>query len=709
MALLQTIRNKFGIVIIIAVGIGLLLFIVNWDQLFNTINRYGATTIAKIDGESIDINEFQQYEKIHMTFMENAYQNQRSITAEEQEQMRQQAWQDVLNQHLYFKQIEKAGITVSDAEMEDLLYGTNIHYVIKQNFTNPQTGIFDTTYAKQFFARVESMPANSREAIFANYWKKIIKEDRLMTKYRNMISKGFYTPTELAKREYQERNTNVNFVLLSKHYSLMPDDSIKVSDAEIEKYYKEHGHKYQQDKESREVEYVLFPIFPSYADTMFVKAEIDSLYRDFNTLTEGFLEFAKSNSDERKVSAFISEKDMPNGLPEGFFNSPEGTISEVILNKNTFFFTKILKAEVRPDSVQLSAIVLLPNDTTTYEQIKHKGDSIVKLAQKGENFFMLVYMNSNDEQSKQKGGDLGWIQDNQMVPEDLRDFAFKGNINDVKLIEQGNGANKYVVIFKITNQIEKSRKVELATIVKNINYSEETNNKIYGNANNFVDKCSNGEAFDSVVIAQNIVKRVASVGALDNKIANIDNAREMVKWIYSDAVKKGSVSDVYSSGDRFIILKVNSIKPKGTMLLEDVSNRIRSEIVKDKKAEIYIKTMKNDLANISDLSQLNTKENYRYDTISNLNFGTFSIPGYGTEPKLNGVFSTIPENKISEPIKGNNGVYVLKVISKTSAPEKEDYSSDKLSSMQNLSNQIYKLNPAIEKVVKIEDKRIKFY
>ncbi|MDR2836029.1 MAG: SurA N-terminal domain-containing protein [Bacteroidales bacterium] len=704
MAALQTIR-KHGVLMLIIIGFSLVLFIIPnsfWDWL-KTMNR---TTIAEIDGKKIDYNEFQKYETYHETYLKIA-QNISSLSPEESEQVRQYAWNEILQNNLFFKKIEKTGLTISDEELEDMLFGTNIHQVILQNFTNPNTGQLDTAQIKQFFNNSES---DQRMAVIADYFKTIIRNDALTNKYNTMIAKAFYTPTAIAKMDYIERNTQITFELLSKSYGTIVDDSIPVNDDEIKKYYESHKYQFLQEKESRDIEYVNFNILPSSSDTVAVFEEINTLYEEFNKLETGFAEFAVSNDDNRENIRFISEKNMPRGLPEGFFEQPDGTTSEILLSKNGFFFTKILESDIRPDSVQLQYIALVPNDTTTLEQCKHNADSLRALAASNQmDFQLLAYFNSADTESKQKGGDLGWFQDGTMRT-DLNDFAFKGNIGDLTILDMQNSqGGNFVGLFKVSNMTEKSKKVKIATVNKEINPSNDTRNNIYGIASNFMIKSTNGEKFDSIVAADQLIKRLSTIGELDNKFSNINNAREIVRWAYNKENKVGTVSEVQEFIDKFIVVKIASIKPKGTLPLTEVTEKIKSEIIKNKKAEKLMSEMKNDLAQKGELLQLAQNPGYRYDTISQQNFASFGLPGYGTEPKVNGVYYAIPENTKSQLIQGNNGIYVLKVISKTAAPEKEEFSTEQLNIMQQNANQIYRIQQTIEKSAKINDYRAKFF
>ena len=99
------------------------------------------------------------------------------------------------------------------------------------------------------------------------------------------------------------------------------------------------------------------------------------------------------------------------------------------------------------------------------------------------------------------------------------------------------------------------------------------------------------------------------------------------------------------------------------------------------------------------------------DTLTNINFSSFSLPGLGLiEPKVNAVATATEVNAVSDPIDGNNGVYVIKVINKTAAPEKQDFENDKLAKMQEyMRGYSYRMNNAVKKIIKMDDRRAKFF
>ncbi|MDD2633978.1 MAG: peptidylprolyl isomerase [Bacteroidales bacterium] len=700
MAVLQKIRNKGGVLVIIFVGVALFLFIVD-PSTFQQLFAKNETNIAKINGEKIEHSEFQEFYNQHREFLLVA-QRKSSLDTEEDNSIREQAWNDILQKHLLEPAYDEVGLSVSDEELDNLLFGSNIHNIITQNFTDPQTGQIDTASIRSFFERSGEDPGYQ---IIADYWKVVIKRDHIRTKYNTMVAKGFYTPTAFAKIDYQDKNNMVDFEYAFRGYKEIPDESIKITDADYKAYYDEHQYMFIEENKSRDIEYVVFDVIPSAEDTATIKEDIEDLYAEFNALEKGHADYASRYSEVVMQQRFIPQTELPNGLNPEFFNNEIGATSDIIQSNNMYYFTRIVEVAQRPDSVNASHILIIPNDTLTLEQCYEKADSLKTLAEDGEDFAILAFMNSEDSGSQQQGGNLGWFTDGMMVPE-FNEACFTGKTDDISIVESQFGVH----IVKIEDQSDYSRKIKLATVGKEIRFSDRTSNYYFSKASNFSANNSTSKEFDAAIIEDNLTKRVADkLSELDNKLPGIENARDIIRWVYNEETKLGDVSTVFHFIDKYIVVKVSAVREKGVAPLENVKDIIEPIIVKDKKAEIIIAELNKDISSKMDLGAINSKYGKTLDTITNVSFSSFSLPGLGIEPKVNAVVSIIEPNQISKPIKGNNGVFVIKVINKTVAPEKTDFTQEKLSVMRNQASQVYRLFEAMEKKAEIEDNRARYF
>lgn len=717
MAVLQNIREKCGVLVIVIVGLALLAFLLGDFLSSGRIGHGDDSVVAKINGSKVDYSEWTANYNNHRLFYEVAQQG-RNIDSNTERSLRESAWNDILNTYVWNKYYEEVGLGISDEELEDLLYGPkHAHNIIVQNFglQKNENGEYDTKTAKNFFDNAETDP---NYEIIAEYWKKAIKEDQISSKYGNMLSKGFYTPTALAKMYYEDQTTTVDLQYVYREYSSIKDEDITVSDKDLKAYYDAHKKRFVEEQDNRDLEYVVFDIVPSESDIEEIKKSTEELRNELDALEENEVSFAQVNSsnsrpEDRRIykdEAFANQKDVETmGFDEEFFNSEKGTTSDVKMAGNFFICGKIIETANRPDSVNASHILLIPNDSVTMEMCKAKADSIANVLRstKADSaaFAAMTIQFSQDPGSKNNGGNLGDFTEGTMITE-FNDACFENAAGTIQVIESPFGVH----IIKINSQTKPVRKVKLAVLDQEIKFSDNTYEAAFHASNKFMATSQTAEDFDKNATEQGLNVRMANriTDMSDNVIPGIDNGREIVRWAFNEDRKLGDVSNVFESSarDKFLVVKLSKIREKGFTPFEDTKEIIEPEVRKQMKAEKMMAEMKG--MTIEAIAQ---KFEAKTDNISNINFSSFSIPGLGLiEPKVNAVALNTEVNAVSAPIDGNNGVYVIKVLKKTEAPEKQDFENDKLAKMQEyMRNYSYRMNNAVKKVTKIDDRRAKFF
>ena len=719
MAVLQNIREKCGVLVIVIVGLALLAFLLGDFLSSGRIGHGDDSVIAKINGSKVDYSEWSANYNNHRLFYEVAQQG-RNIDANTERSLRESAWNDILNTYVWNKYYEEVGLGISDEELEDLLYGPkHAHNIIVQNFglQKNENGEYDTKAPKNFFDNAESDP---NYEVIAEYWKKAIKEDQISSKYGNMVSKGFYTPTALAKMYYEDQTNTVDFAYAYREYSAIKDEDITVTDKDMQAYYDMHKKRFVEDQDNRDLEYVVFDIVPSESDIAEIMKNTEELRTEMSALTDNYLSFAQLNSSNSrpedrynrmyKDDSYLNKKDAEAiGFTEEFFNSEVGTTSEVRRQGDYFLFGRILETANRPDSVNASHILIRPTDSITMEMCKATADSIANILRstKADSaaFAAMAIQYSQDPGSKNNGGSLGDFTEGTMVPE-FNDACFANAAGTIQVIESPYGVH----IIKINSQTKPVRKIKVAVLDQEIKFSEDTYEAAFHASNKFLAESKTAEDFDNNATKLNLNVRMANriTDMSDNVIPGIDNGREIVRWAFNEDRKIGDISNVFESSarDKFLVVKLSKIREKGFTPFEDTKEVIEPEVRKQMKAEKMMAEMNG--MNVEAVAQ---KFGAKTDTLTNINFSSFSLPGLGLiEPKVNAVALNSEVNAVSAPIEGNNGVYVIKVLNKTAAPEKQDFENDKLAKMQEyMRSYSYRMNNAVKKIIKMDDRRAKFF
>ncbi|MCA1740908.1 MAG: SurA N-terminal domain-containing protein [Bacteroidales bacterium] len=263
MAILQTLREKAGPLVAGVIGVSLLLFVVSDFFGNNTSQRRKANKyyeLAIIDGESVS---YQDYEARVLDLVE-IY--KMSGTSEVNEEMltslREQVWQQMLSERLMDKTYKKTGLGVSPDEVEMLVFGDNPHPIVRQLFTDPNTGMFNGSFLVNFLKATETDEATKRYWLF---FEDQIINDRLNTKLVNLMSKGLYVTDRQAEYEASLLANTVSFSYMARNYASVPDSAVTVTSDEIKKYYDGHKDNYERTAQ-RDMEYMIFDIAPSESD-----------------------------------------------------------------------------------------------------------------------------------------------------------------------------------------------------------------------------------------------------------------------------------------------------------------------------------------------------------------------------------------------------------------------------------------------------------
>lgn len=720
MAVLQNIREKCGVLVIVIVGLALLAFLLGDFLSSGRIGHGDDSVIAKINGSKVDHSEWLANYNNHRLFYEVAQQG-RNVDANTERSLRESAWNDILDTYVWDKYYDEVGLGISDEELEDLLFGPkHAHSIIVQNFNlqkNAETGEYDTKAPKNFFDNAENDP---NYTVIADYWKKAIAKDQISSKYGNMVSKGFYTPTALAKMYYEDQTNTVDFTYAYRDYNSIKDEDITVTDKDMEAYYNEHKNRFVEDQNNRDLEYVVFDIVPSESDIAEIKKNTEELRTEMAALNDNFLSFAQANSSNSrpedrygrmyKDDSYMTEKEAETiGFKPEFFNSEVGTMSEVIMQGDYFLFGRILETANRPDSVNASHILLRPTDSITMEMCKAKADSIANVLKSTKadsaTFAAMAIQYSEDPGSKDNGGSLGDFTEGTMISE-FNEACFANAAGTIQVVESPYGVH----IIKINSQTKPVKKAKIAILDQEIKFSDNTYEAAFHASNKFMATSTTAEEFDKNAEEQKLNVRMANriTDMSDNVIPGIDNGREIVRWAFNEERKVGDVSNVFESSarDKFLVVKLSKIREKGFTPFEDTKEIIEPEVRKQMKAEKMMAEMKD--MTVEAVAQ---KFEAKTDTLTNINFASFSLPGLGLiEPKVNAVATSLEVNKVSAPIDGNNGVYVIKVLNKTAAPEKQDFENEKLAKMQeSMRNYSYRMNNAVKKIIKMDDRRAKFF
>ena len=697
MAVITRIRKRVGLLIGF-VGVSMILFILGDLVTSNSGLLQGNSDVVGVIGD--EKVHYQEYNRRVETLTENYKINTKNENVDQntQDMLREQAWGMFVTDNTTGREIKKLGLTCSAGELYDMCVGANPHPQIKQAFTDPKTGVFDPANVIKFLKDLPNRDENTQRQ-----WKTFedaIAEERIGTKYKDLIKAGLFVTGEEAKRNFEEAQKNASIRFARLDLNTIPDSSVKVEDSDLSSYYNANQQKYKQAETIRKVEYITFDVNPSPEDRAAVLASIQNLGKEYAATSDN-LSFVSQNTDGAVDTTYHAKGTLPVMVDTALFNAAIGTIVGPYEEGNSVKVSKLTGEKVVSDSVKARHILIniMDGDST---KAMATADSLKNAVKKGAKFADLAMMFSKDQGSAIKGGDLGWFRQGMMVPT-FNDACFNGKKGDMPIVTSQFGIH----LIEILDKSAGSKQVQVLTLERKIEPSQRTYDAAYNKANEFASKNSTGEAFDSAIVKQGLNKRIAdNIRENDKNIPGLDQPRELVRWAYT--AKKGELSKIFTFGDKYVMAHLVGIKEKGTLPLDEVKDAVTVEARKIKKAQMLLD--KFNAAGSGDVDAIAQKLNVTATDADNVNFANSYIPGMGNEPAMVGTIFAMKAGQTSKAIKGENSVAVIMVKSFTTPPATTDFSANiKQLQDQRKSRSDYEVQNTLKEKANIADNRAKFY
>jgi peptidyl-prolyl cis-trans isomerase D len=710
MALIGTLRSKAGTWVVVFVFVAIISFILG-DLLGNNSVLLNDNSVGKIAGSSISLEEYQgavQERESNYILNFGRKPGDREMTT-----IRQQAWEMLILRHAIQDQFDKVAVQVTTKELEDMIWGKNVDENIRSTplFQNPNTGEFDKNRVIQYLNEFNKIPTGA-DPQQAAMWQEqrarweIFQRDltpgRERIKYEQLLIKSNYVTTAEAEREYHNQSdvAEVKFVYVP---FFAAGDSVEVTDADLKAYYEKNKDRYKT-KQTRDLQFVVFPINASADDSTAIRNEMkriateltetsdDSAYAASNT--DGAEAFAKYNAGN--LPAFVKSEDLRQGNVVGPFL--DGTGFKVVK------ISSIVKDTVY--SVRASHILIKwDNETDAAKKAaKEKARGILKQIKNGTSFASMALEHGTDGTAT-KGGDLGWFAEGIMV-KPFNDAVFgatkTGLLNDV--VETDFGYH----IISITNTKDNTA-YNVAVVERTIAPSDVTTSAAYRQAESFQLDLSGADEFNARAKTEGLtVQETKNLAPGDYRVGALGNARQVVQWLYRDA-EEGDVSTVFDQKDEYVVAVMTNETEEGYRSFESVKTEITPEAKKEVQAKVIIEKLKGKTGTLEEIAAAYGKDAGVYSS-SDLKLTSNTLPNAGLEPLAVGTAFSLENGKRSEPLKGENGVVILELQNKTEAPAVGDYAAYKLPIQQNMQTRSsYNIAEAIKENAGIEDKRYKFY
>ena len=669
MAALGKIRSKGGILV---AAIGLALFAFLAEEAFRSCNGIKSETrqqIGEILGEKISVQDYQKLIDEYQSAIKFTMQRD-NLTEDELNQVKDQVWQQLVNNRVLEADANKVGLTVTEQELSNVLNDGTNPMLAQTPFVNQQTGRFDINALQQFLdgynkAKASNSPQLEQMQTIYDYWlfvEKNLRTQLLGQKYQALLASCVLSNKAEAKMAFKDNNEESEIQLASLAYSTIKDADVKVTDEDLKAKYEELKPAFRQNTETRDIKFVDYQIKASASDRNAIVKDMNELQKQLATATDPSMVISKSGSMIPYLGLPVSSKAYQQypDIASKIDSLAVGTTG-VTENKqdNTLNIIRVMSKAQLPDSVQFRQIQVAAN---TPEEAHAKADSIQKALAGGADFVAIA---------KRYGqtGEKVWFTGQQYeaapsMSEDNRTYIealFNGEVNAIQnvALTQGN------IILQVVDKKAMKTKTTAAIIKKLIDFSKATRSDAYNKFSEFVAKSATAADLEKNASKYGYhVQSLNDVSTSEHYVAGVHGTRDALKWLFD--AKQGDVSPLYECGDNdhLMVIVLSAIHPKGYRSWDDpqVKEILKREVIKDKKAEKLMAK----LNGVNSIAAAQAK-GAKVSTVSQI---TFAAPAFvqatgSAEPALSGAVAATVVGKFSKnPVKGNAGVYVFQVVKK---------------------------------------------
>ncbi len=686
MATLQKIRSK-GPLLLIVIGFALFAFIASdaWRIFQPQMSR----EVGEVNGKSISIEEYQDLIEEY-TDVVKLTSGLTTLTEEQNNQIKDEAWRNYINNRLIEDEAKKIGLSVSKEEIQAIISEGSHPLLMQTPFYNPQTGTFDQDGLKKMladYARLVNAGVNSPEVeyygMMARYWNFIEKnliQTRLAEKYQALISQSLGSNPVEAQVAFDGRVTQSDVLLAAIPYTSVPDSLIRLKESELKSLYNKKKEQFRRYAETRNVKYVDVQVTASEEDRAALQNEMVEYTEQLNNTNTDYTNFIRSTASEYPYTdLYFTRNAYPADVTARIDSTSVGEVYGPYYNvaDNTFNTFKIIAKASVADSIEVRQFQVIEGDLTRQQAV---ADSVVAALKAGADFAEMA-------QNYGQTGESNWISSANYEGAQLSgdDVKFINMLNSLSPREIGTlSFVQGPVVIQVLNKKNNEEKYKVAVIKRTVEYSKATYDRMYNEfsqfiaANPTIDKLTeNAEESGYRLLERN------DLYSSEHMIGGVRGTKDALRWVFN--AKTGEVSNLYEAGesnDRLFVVALAGVNKEGYTPLSEVQQQLQAELIRDKKAEKIIADMK--AAGLSTFEQYKNMENAVSDSIRMV---TFSAPAYvsvlrSSEPLVGAYASGAELNQLSQPLQGNAGVMVLQVYGKENLNDSFEVDSEK----QNLAD-----------------------
>lgn len=703
MAAIQTIQRHPAILTTI-LGAGLILMIImfGFDD-YNGFFQGDRDTVLSVNDEKVSWAQYET-ERQHQSDFIQAFYNQDVNKAENSHRINEDVYNQFVQEKILNKELDEMGITVCDAEINELTTGSHTSTVLTRMF-----GQSAQAYGQTF---AQLVATNGFEEFQQNYnapymtynnWLVIenqIKNTRKAEKFTALLNAAVKPNKLEALDVYNGENTDVAFSYVTKRAITVADSLVKVENKDLKAYYENHKEAFKQQSKTREISYIAVALHPSEDDR---NNALENLQKAMPEFTEGDVkEVVSANSAVGFIDAYLNDETWRGELKEFVDGNAAGAVSEpkiyngdilALLGEHSendeslseyYWMARIIGKQNAPDSIKL----IIAGAATEHEQ-----DSLYAVVRNGGQDSLANWATNLNLMSFEDG---------------LRDKIAAAKKGETFKYDFSNNGQQVYVVAKVIDMTANVAQSKVAVYAEKINPSSKTRRTEYGRLNEFTTEFPTIAQMQDSALTRGYRMLDYTVATNNYSINQVKECRQAIRFAFDG--KKGDISEIYEESGYLLVIGIKGEIEEGYVAYDNdqVSSYIRMMVMPEKKVA-YLANQFNSVADKT-LEGYATAMNETVQEATRVNFNMNTISGLSNEPKVIAAAVKNAEGSVVGPIEGNNSVTVIKVGAKTQKGLEFDEAAYKAKvSSPVYNNAANAANQALRNGAKIVDNRIKFY
>lgn len=703
MSIIQSLRDRAAVLLSVMIAISLIGFLVQDAFIGKSGNIFGgqSNSVGTINGKKIELMEFNQ--KVNST--EQSY---RSQGLQPNEMMTQSiienVWNGYIQEELINGEVKKLGLVITPKELGSVLFSEDAPPEFRQMFTDKTTGVYDVNAARNWLSGVKKSTSEEDVRQVIEQLIKPIEIKLLVQKYISLFSQASFVPKWMIEKMNADNAMIANVDFAGGSYTAIPDSTITVSDQEISQYMNDRKDEFKQEH-VKSISYVTFNANPTVADSQRVFNALSELKDAFRSTNEekGFI--TRNNSTLPFYDGFVVKSKLQMSEKESIIAMPVGSVVGPYIDGISYVIAKKIESKTMPDSVRVRHILIGTINPQTGQATKpdslakRKADSIFALIKNGGNFGALAAQFSDDEGSKQKGGEYQFSSvDATTLDKDFSNYIFNKPKGTSSVLKTAFGYH----VMEVLDQKNFEPAYKVAYLAKNIIASDETDNAASSSATQFAGSSKDEKTFNEAVVKMKLQKNYAeNIKEMDYGAGQL-NSRAIVKWVFENKV--GTVSEPFDLKDQYVVAFISNEIKEGVQPPNLARIVVEPILRNQKKAELLTKKLQSE----KNLEKIAAVIGGRTGHIDTIKFADPFVQNLGTEIKVIGAaFNKKNLSTVSDAIAGQNGVYYIKVNNVASIPSTSVDTEAQKKALESQMKQYagYSTIEALRKSAKIVDKR----